>query len=85
MTRRAIRSSHAYTTTRSKRQSVGVALAGVVIYFKPHWQVVDPICTILFSILICYSTLNVRMPLPHSCPLSSSSSNLMAQPPHEPP
>lgn len=48
-------------------QSVGVALAGVVIYFKPHWQIVDPICTIVFSILICYSTLSVRPPRRDMC------------------
>ena len=40
-------------------QSIGVALAGVLIYFKPHWQVVDPICTILFSIAICYSVVSM--------------------------
>lgn len=40
-------------------QSIGVALAGVLIFFKPHWQVVDPICTIAFSILICYSVVNM--------------------------
>ena len=49
-------------TWPTTNQSVGVALAGVVIYFKPHWQIVDPICTIVFSILICYSTLSVRGP-----------------------
>jgi hypothetical protein len=40
-------------------QSIGVALAGVIIYFKPHWQVIDPICTILFSIVICYSVVSM--------------------------
>ena len=40
-------------------QSIGVALAGITIYFKPHWQVVDPICTILFSIVICYSVVSM--------------------------
>jgi solute carrier family 30 (zinc transporter), member 2 len=36
-----------------------VALAGVVIYFKPDWQIVDPICTIVFSILIVFSTIQM--------------------------
>jgi hypothetical protein len=29
-------------------QSIGVAIAGIIVYFRPDWQIVDPIVTILF-------------------------------------
>lgn len=35
-------------------QSVGVALAGALIWWKPEWQILDPICTFLFSILVLW-------------------------------
>eukprot|EP00520_Triparma_pacifica_P009976 CAMPEP_0118665106 /NCGR_PEP_ID=MMETSP0785-20121206/18423_1 /TAXON_ID=91992 /ORGANISM="Bolidomonas pacifica, Strain CCMP 1866" /LENGTH=419 /DNA_ID=CAMNT_0006559165 /DNA_START=166 /DNA_END=1422 /DNA_ORIENTATION=- len=37
-------------------QSVAVFLAGLLIMWKPHWQVADPICTILFSFVVFYTT-----------------------------
>jgi len=40
-------------------QSVVVLVAGLIIYAKPTWQVADPICTLIFSILVCYSTVGV--------------------------
>jgi len=40
-------------------QSVVVLIAGLVIYAKPTWQLADPICTLIFSILVCYSTVGV--------------------------
>jgi cation diffusion facilitator family transporter len=40
-------------------QSVAVLIAGLVIWWKPTWQVVDPICTLLFCALVFYSTLGV--------------------------
>lgn len=40
-------------------QSVGVAIAGVVVYFKPTWQIVDPVITIIFSVLIVISTVKM--------------------------
>lgn len=40
-------------------QSCGVFLAALVIYFKPEWKIVDPICTFLFSILVLITTLNI--------------------------
>ena len=36
--------------------SVGVIIAAVVIYYKPEWRIADPICTYLFSIIICFTT-----------------------------
>lgn len=40
-------------------QSVVVLVAGLIIYMKPTWQLADPICTLIFSILVCYSTVGV--------------------------
>jgi len=40
-------------------QSVVVFIAGLVIYWKPSWQLADPICTLVFSVLVCYSTVGV--------------------------
>jgi zinc transporter 2 len=40
-------------------QSVVVLIAGLIIYIKPTWQLADPICTLIFSILVCYSTVGV--------------------------
>jgi solute carrier family 30 (zinc transporter), member 2 len=40
-------------------QSVAVLIAGVVIWFRPSWIVVDPLCTLGFCVLVFYSTLGV--------------------------
>ncbi|KAG8232407.1 hypothetical protein J437_LFUL013979 [Ladona fulva] len=37
-------------------QSVGVFVASLIIYFKPSWSIVDPICTFLFSVLVLLTT-----------------------------
>jgi cation diffusion facilitator family transporter len=37
-------------------QSVGVLVAAIVIWVKPEWQITDPLCTFLFSILVVAST-----------------------------
>lgn len=38
-------------------QSIGVAFAGAVLWYNPHLQIIDPICTVLFSIVALRSTL----------------------------
>jgi zinc transporter 2 len=38
-------------------QSIGVALAGLFIWLKPEWQIVDPLCTFVFSILVLSYTI----------------------------
>ncbi|KAL3801027.1 hypothetical protein HJC23_002320 [Cyclotella cryptica] len=53
-------------------QSVIVLLAGLIIWWKPTWQIADPICTLIFSILVCYSTLG---------PIKSSLSVLLEEVP----
>lgn len=40
-------------------QSVVVFVAGLIIWYKPTWQITDPICTLIFSILVCWSTSSV--------------------------
>lgn len=40
-------------------QSVVVLVAGLIIWAKPTWQLADPICTLIFSILVCYSTVGI--------------------------
>lgn len=37
-------------------QSVGVLIASLIIYFKPEYVIVDPICTFLFSALVLATT-----------------------------
>ena len=39
--------------------SVGVIIASLVIFFKPEWKIVDPICTFIFSIIVLYTTLRI--------------------------
>lgn len=34
-------------------------IAGLVIWFKPNWMIIDPICTLGFCILVFHSTLGV--------------------------
>ncbi|XP_011641283.1 zinc transporter 2-like isoform X1 [Pogonomyrmex barbatus] len=40
-------------------QSIGVFIAALIIYFKPSWSIVDPICTFLFSILVILTTVAI--------------------------
>uniref|UniRef100_A0A2I9LPZ2 Zinc transporter 2 n=1 Tax=Centruroides hentzi TaxID=88313 RepID=A0A2I9LPZ2_9SCOR len=37
-------------------QSIGVLIASLIIYFKPEYVIVDPICTFLFSALVLATT-----------------------------
>ena len=43
--------------------SVGVIIAAVIIYFFPDMEIADPLCTYLFSIIICFTT----MPIVKEC------------------
>jgi cation diffusion facilitator family transporter len=40
-------------------QSLGVFVAAIVIYFKPEWNLIDPICTFVFSILVLFTTIKI--------------------------
>merc|ERR1719458_1907840 len=36
-------------------QSLGVFIAALVIYFKPEWNIIDPVCTFVFSVLVLFT------------------------------
>ncbi|CAL8091627.1 unnamed protein product [Calicophoron daubneyi] len=40
-------------------QSLGVFTAAMIIYFKPTLQIVDPICTFLFSLMVLITTTSI--------------------------
>ncbi|KAE8653268.1 metal tolerance protein B-like [Cucumis sativus] len=40
-------------------QSIGVMIAGLVLWFKPEWIVVDLICTLVFSVLALATTFSM--------------------------
>ncbi|XP_019288077.2 proton-coupled zinc antiporter SLC30A2 isoform X2 [Panthera pardus] len=40
-------------------QSLGILVAAYILYFKPEYKYVDPICTFLFSILVLGTTLTI--------------------------
>ena len=40
-------------------QSLGVFIAALVIYFKPEWALIDPVCPFVFSILVLATTLRI--------------------------
>ncbi len=40
-------------------QSVGVMIASLLIWKKPKWSIVDPICTLLFSVVVFFTTVFV--------------------------
>lgn len=35
--------------------SIGVCVAGTIIYFFPTWVIADPICTFIFSVIVCFT------------------------------
>jgi zinc transporter 2 len=37
-------------------QSVGVIIAAAVIWYKPEWTIVDPICTCVFAVIVLITT-----------------------------
>ncbi|XP_065713443.1 proton-coupled zinc antiporter SLC30A2 [Patagioenas fasciata] len=40
-------------------QSIGVLIASYIIFFKPEYKFMDPICTFLFSVLVLWTTLTI--------------------------
>ncbi|KAK4268942.1 hypothetical protein QN277_022166 [Acacia crassicarpa] len=40
-------------------QSVGVMIGGAIIWYKPEWQIVDLICTLIFSVVVLFTTINM--------------------------
>jgi zinc transporter 2 len=39
--------------------SVGVIIAAIIIYINEDYRIADPICTYLFSIIVCFTTIPV--------------------------
>lgn len=37
--------------------SIGVMISSIIIYFQPTWTIADPLCTYLFSVIVCITTL----------------------------
>ena len=33
--------------------------AALIIYFKPEWAIIDPICTFIFSVLVLATTVSI--------------------------
>ncbi|KAJ7545925.1 hypothetical protein O6H91_08G016600 [Diphasiastrum complanatum] len=42
-------------------QSIGVMVAGAVIWYNPEWRIVDLACTLLFSLLVLGTTIKMLM------------------------
>ena len=40
-------------------QSIGVCIAGLIIFLKPELHIIDPICTFLFSIIVFFTTIPI--------------------------
>jgi zinc transporter 2 len=35
--------------------SIGVVIAATIIYFFPQYTIADPICTFIFSVIVCFT------------------------------
>jgi zinc transporter 2 len=40
-------------------QSIGVVIAASVIYFRPDWRVADPLCTLVFAVIVGFTTVPI--------------------------
>lgn len=40
-------------------QSIGVMISGGLIWYKPEWKIIDLICTLLFSVIVLGTTINM--------------------------
>jgi zinc transporter 2 len=39
--------------------SIGVVIASLIISYNPEWKIADPICTYLFSVIVCITVIPV--------------------------
>jgi len=39
--------------------SIGVVIAAIIIYIQPTWTIADPICTLLFSVMVLITTVPI--------------------------
>ena len=40
-------------------QSIGVMIAGIIVWIKPEYKIADPICTFIFSIIVLFTTIGI--------------------------
>ncbi|KAG9128646.1 hypothetical protein Leryth_017120 [Lithospermum erythrorhizon] len=40
-------------------QSIGVMIGGAIIWYKPEWQIIDLICTLIFSVIVLGTTIQM--------------------------
>lgn len=40
-------------------QSIGVMIGGALIWYKPDWKIIDLICTLVFSVIVLGTTINM--------------------------
>ncbi|GFN85117.1 Zinc transporter [Plakobranchus ocellatus] len=40
-------------------QSIGILSSAYIIYFKPEWKIVDPLCTFFFSFMVILTTTTI--------------------------
>jgi zinc transporter 2 len=40
-------------------QSIGVIIAAILIYFFPNYQIIDPLMTIFFSVIVIFTTIPI--------------------------
>ena len=40
-------------------QSIGVIFAAILIWYKPEWKIIDPICTFAFGIISAFTTAEI--------------------------
>ncbi|KAA8526066.1 hypothetical protein F0562_007834 [Nyssa sinensis] len=40
-------------------QSIGVMIGGAIIWYKPEWKIIDLICTLIFSLIVLGTTINM--------------------------
>uniref|UniRef100_A0A3Q7H487 Metal tolerance protein 1-like n=1 Tax=Solanum lycopersicum TaxID=4081 RepID=A0A3Q7H487_SOLLC len=40
-------------------QSIGVMIGGAIIWYKPEWKIIDPICTLIFSVIVLATTIRM--------------------------
>jgi len=46
-------------------QSLGVLIAAFIIKFNPTWMLADPVCTLLFSVIVLFTTLTIMKDAVH--------------------
>ena len=40
-------------------QSIGVMIGGAIIWYKPEWKIIDLICTLIFSVIVLFTTIRM--------------------------